>query len=154
MDSFCREIAYRFAEPINNFIQGRKYLVSKTSEPYFLPNLFYRVHFRRIWRNEEHANIIWYIQFCRFMPCGTVATQKNPIIRINLGEGTEKHIHAPTITVGHDQKMAFSSQTRVDAAKPITVLLCTFCTHPNEKCTQFPDSVLSCALYQNKRGKP
>ena len=154
MDSFCGEIAYRFAEPIYNLIQGRKYLVSKTSEPYFLPNLFYRVHFRRIWRNEEHANIIWYIQFCRFMPCGTVATQKNPIIRINLGEGTEKHIHAPTITVGHDQKMAFSSQTRVDAAKPITVLLCTVCTHPNEKCTQFPDSVLSCALYQNKRGKP
>lgn len=26
-----------------------------------------------------------------------------------------------------------------DAAKPITVLLCPFCTHPNEKCTQFPN---------------
>ena len=141
MDSFCGEIAYLFAEPINNSIQGRKYLISKTSEAYFLPNLFYRVHFRRIWRNEEHANIIWYIQFCRFMPCGTVATQKNPIIRINLGEGTEKHIHAPIITVGHDQKMAFSSQTRVDAAKPITFLLCAFCTQPNEKCTQFPATV-------------
>ncbi len=24
------------------------------------------------------------------------------------------------------------------AAKPITVLFCAFCTHPNEKCTQFP----------------
>ena len=85
-------------------------MVSKTSEPYFLPNLFYRVHFRRIWRNEEHANIIWYIEFCRLMPCGTVATQKNPIIRINLGEGTEKHIHAPTITVGHNQKIPFPNQ--------------------------------------------
>ena len=132
---------HRCAEPIYNLIQGRKYLIPKTSEPYFLPYLFYGVHFRRIWRNEEQTNIIWYIEFCRLMPCGTVATQKNPIIRINLGEGTEKHIHAPTITVGHDQKMAFSSQTRVDAAKPITVLLCAFCTQPNEKCTQFPATV-------------
>ena len=82
----------------------------KTTEPYFLPNLFYGIHFWCIWRNEEQANIMRDIQFCRFMPCGTVATQKNPIIRINLGEGTEKYIHAPTITVGHDQKMAFSSQ--------------------------------------------
>ena len=110
MDSFCGEIAYRFAEPINNSIQGRKYLISKTSEAYFLPNLFYGVHFRRIWRNEEQANIIWYIEFCRLMPCGTVATQKNRIIRISLGECAEKHIHALTITAGHNQKMPFSSQ--------------------------------------------
>ena len=41
-----------------------------------------------------------------------------------------------------------------DAAKPITVLLCAFCTHPNEKCTQFPVAVLSCALYQNQRPLP
>ena len=110
MDSFCGEIAYRFADPIYNLIQGRKYLIPKTSEPYFLLDLFYGVHFRRIWRNEEQADIIRDIQFCRFMPCGTVATQKNPIIRINLGEGTEKHVHAPTITVRHNQKMPFSSQ--------------------------------------------
>ncbi len=110
MDSYCREIAYRFAEPIYNLIQGRKYLIPKTSEPYFLPNLFYGVHFRRIWRNEEQANIIRNIQFCGFMPCGTVTTQKNRIIRINLGEGTEKHIHALTITVGHNQKMPFPGQ--------------------------------------------
>ena len=36
----------------------------------------------------------------------------------------------------------------------VPVLLCAFCTHPNEKCTQFPGAVLSCALYQNKRRKP
>ena len=29
------------------------------------------------------------------------------------------------------------------------VLLCAFCTHPNEKSPQFPDAVLSCALYHN-----
>ena len=101
---------HRCAEPIYNLIQGRKYLIPKTSEPYFLPYLFYGVHFRRIWRNEEQTNIIWYIEFCRLMPCGTVATQKNPIIRINLGEGIEKHVHASTITVGHNQKMPFPSQ--------------------------------------------
>ena len=35
-----------------------------------------------------------------------------------------------------------------------SVLLCAFCTHPNEKCTQFPAAVLSCTLYQNKSRKP
>lgn len=63
MDSFCGEIAYRFAEPIYHLIQGRKYLIPKTSEPYFLKNLFYGVHFRRIWRNEEQADIIWSLMY-------------------------------------------------------------------------------------------
>ena len=34
------------------------------------------------------------------------------------------------------------------------VLLCAFCTHPNEKCPQFPGAVSSCALYQNQRTLP
>ena len=33
-------------------------MIPKTSEPYFLPDLFYGVHFRRIWRNEKQADII------------------------------------------------------------------------------------------------
>lgn len=53
----CAEIAQRFAEPIHSFIQGRKYLFPKTSERYFLPNLFYRVHSRRIWRISGFAEI-------------------------------------------------------------------------------------------------
>ena len=62
-DSVRGEIANRLAESIYNSIQGREYLIPKTSEPYFLPNLFYGIHFWRIWRNGEQADIIWYALF-------------------------------------------------------------------------------------------
>ena len=37
------------------------------------------------------------------MPFGTAATQKNRFIRITLGEGIEKYVHALAVTVGHNQ---------------------------------------------------
>ena len=58
-DKVTREGSNSVAETENNLIQGRKHLVFEAQFPDFFPNLLNRIHFRRIRRDKEEADIIW-----------------------------------------------------------------------------------------------
>jgi len=51
------------AETINDFLQGFKNLVSKAALSYLLPDLLYRIHLWRVWRDMEKYNILRHFQY-------------------------------------------------------------------------------------------
>ena len=53
-----REGANSVAETQNNLMQGGKHLIFESQFPDFLPNLLNRIHFGRIWRDKEEADVI------------------------------------------------------------------------------------------------
>ena len=55
-----RKRTYSITESINNFGEGRKYFISEPSLSYFFPNLFNRIHFRRVRRYKNKFNIFRY----------------------------------------------------------------------------------------------
>ena len=57
-DKVMREGANRVAETQNNLIQRSKHLIFEAHFPDFFPNLLNRIHFGRIWRDKEEADVI------------------------------------------------------------------------------------------------
>ena len=57
-DKVTREGTNGVTETENNLIQGREHLVFKAQFPDFFPNLFNRIHFWRIRRDKEEADVI------------------------------------------------------------------------------------------------
>ena len=57
-DKVMREGANSVAETQNNLIQRGKHLIFKAQFPDFFPNLLNRIHFGRIWRDKEEADVI------------------------------------------------------------------------------------------------
>ena len=53
-----REGANSVAETQNNLIQRGKHLIFEAQFPDFFPNLLNRIHFGRIWRDKEEADVI------------------------------------------------------------------------------------------------
>ena len=57
-DKVMREGANSVAETQNNLIQRGKHLIFEAQFPDFFPNLLNRIHFGRIWRDKEEADVI------------------------------------------------------------------------------------------------
>ena len=57
-NDLVRQRANSIAQSLDNFFQRSKYFVMESTLSNFFPNLFNRVHFRRIWWNIEKDNII------------------------------------------------------------------------------------------------
>ena len=60
-NDLVRQRANSIAQSLDNFFQRSKYFVMESTLSNFFPNLFNRVHFRRIWWDIEKENIIWQI---------------------------------------------------------------------------------------------
>ena len=58
-DKVTGEGANRVAETQNNLIQRSKHLIFEAQFPNFFPNLLNWIHFGRIRRDKEEANVIW-----------------------------------------------------------------------------------------------
>ena len=94
----------RAAQTINHIFQRVENLVAETSGANFTPNLLDWVHFRRVWRNVNHMNIIRNNQCARFVPCSTVAHQENFFLSVFLGQVFEENVHADCVAPWHHQK--------------------------------------------------
>ena len=70
------------AETIYDFFEGLKYLISETHFTNFLPDLFNRIHLRRIGRNKEQLNIRGDAKGSCFMPGSPITAQKYDVIWI------------------------------------------------------------------------
>ncbi len=57
-NDLVRQRANSIAQSLDNFFQRSKYPVTESTLSNFFPNLFNRVHFRRIWGDIEKDNII------------------------------------------------------------------------------------------------
>ena len=57
-DKVTREGGNSVTETQNNFIQRGKHLIFEAQFPDFFPNLLNRIHFGRIRRNKEEADVI------------------------------------------------------------------------------------------------
>ena len=74
----------RITKTLNDFIQCCKYFIVETHPAQFFPNLFNRIHFRGIWRQEKQFNIFWNYERSGLMPGSSVAAQENDVVRVLL----------------------------------------------------------------------
>ena len=70
---------------VNDRIKRVKDFVTKAALSKFLPNLFNRIHFRRIGRNKKQANIFWTTERFGLMPGSAIAAKEDPVVRILVG---------------------------------------------------------------------
>ena len=111
----------RVTQTVDHFFQGGKDFVAEAALPNFLPNLFYRIHFRCVRRNVKQNNIVRQLQSGRFVPCRTITAKQNNIISIFFGQLFQKDIHADSIAIGQDEKVPIACQ-RLHRAVSIAVL--------------------------------
>lgn len=69
-------------QTVNHLLQGGKDFVSEATLPNFLPNLFYRIHFRCVRRNVKQNNIVRQLQNGGSVPCRTITAKQNNIISV------------------------------------------------------------------------
>ena len=71
-------------QTVDHLLQGGKDFVAEATLPNFLPNLFYRIHFRCVRWNVKQNDIVRQLQTGGFMPCRTITAKQNNIISILL----------------------------------------------------------------------
>ena len=79
------KIADGLAKAINNFFKRMKYLVVETSGTQLFPNLFDRIHLRRIRWNKAQHDVFRYKKSFRFLPGCSITAEKNSIIFVLFG---------------------------------------------------------------------
>ena len=108
-------------QTVNHLLQGGKDFVSEATLPNFLPNLFYRIHFRCVRRNVKQNNIVRQLQNGGSVPCRTITAKQNNIISVFFRQLLQKDIHADSIAIGQDEKVPIACQ-RLHCAVSIAVL--------------------------------
>ena len=108
-------------QTVNHPLQGGKDFVSEATLPNFLPNLFYRIHFRCVRRNVKQNNIVRQLQNGGSVPCRTITAKQNNIISVFFRQLLQKDIHADSIAIGQDEKVPIACQ-RLHCAVSIAVL--------------------------------
>jgi len=108
-------------QTVNHPLQGGKDFVSEATLPNFLPNLFYRIHFRCVRRNVKQNNIVRQLQTGGSVPCRTITAKQNNIISVFFRQLLQKDIHADSIAIGQDEKVPIACQ-RLHCAVSIAVL--------------------------------
>ena len=69
----------------NDLVKRSKYFVAKSYLAKFFPYLFNRVHLRSVWWDKKQSYIVRNAKGIGLMPCCTIATQKNDVVRILFG---------------------------------------------------------------------
>ena len=111
----------RVTQTVDHLLQGGKDFVSEATLPNFLPNLFYRIHFRCVRWNMKQNDIVRQLQAGGSVPCRTITAKQNNIISIFFGQLLQKDIHADSIAIGPDEKVPIACQ-RLHRAVSITIL--------------------------------
>ena len=115
-----REVVDCKAQTVNNFFKRNKHLVTKTRGSEFAPDLFNRIHFRRVRGNIHQNDIVRTIKVDCRMPGSAIADENDHIFWISARQFTEKYSHAGSIAIRHDQKEALAIH-RINCAIHIPV---------------------------------
>ena len=97
-----RKGADGITETVNHVVERIKDFVTEPAFAKFLPDLFNRIHFRRIGGNKEQADVIRNAERAGLMPGGAIAAKKDDVVRKLVGQVVEKEIHTNGITGRQD----------------------------------------------------
>ena len=67
-------------EAIDHLVEGVKDFVTEAAFAKFLPDLFHRIHFRRIGGNKKQADVIRDAERVGLMPGGAIAAKKDDVV--------------------------------------------------------------------------
>ena len=76
-----RKGADGITEVIDHLVEGDKDFVAEATFAKFLPDLFNRIHFRRIGGNKKQADVIRDAEGVGLMPGGAIAAKKDDVVR-------------------------------------------------------------------------
>ena len=74
----------------------------------FFPYLLDGIHLRRIRWNVKQLYVFRDMKLVRLVPCCTITTQQDQIIRVLLGQFLEKYVHTSRIAIRHNKKTGAS----------------------------------------------
>ena len=80
----------------------------KPRDSKFFPYLLDGIHLRRIRWNVKQLYVFRDMKLVRLVPCCTITTQQDQIIRVLLGQFLEKYVHTSRIAIRHNKKTGAS----------------------------------------------
>lgn len=106
------------AKPIYYLLQSSKHFITEARDSKFFPYLLDGIHLRRIRWNVKQLYVFRDMKLVRLVPCCTITTQQDQIIRVLLGQFLKKYIHTSRIAIRHNKKTGasrywFNSSVRI-----------------------------------------
>ena len=96
------------AKPIYYFLQSSKHFITEARDSEFFPYLLDGIHLRRIRWNVKQLYVFRDMKLVRLVPCCTITTQQDQIIRVLLGQFLKKYVHTSRIAIRHNKKTGAS----------------------------------------------
>ena len=96
------------AKPIYYLLQSSKHFITEARDSEFFPYLLDGIHLRRIRWNVKQLYVFRDMKLVRLVPCCTITTQQNQIIRVLLGQFLKKYVHTSRIAIRHNKKTGAS----------------------------------------------
>ena len=96
------------AKPIYYFLQRSKHFIAEARDSELFPYLLDGIHLRRIRWNVKQLYVFRDMKLVRLVPCCTITTQQDQIIRVLLGQFLEKYVHTSRIAIRHNKKTGAS----------------------------------------------
>lgn len=96
------------AKPIYYLLQSSKHFIAEARDSKFFPYLLDGIHLRRIRWNVKQLYVFRDMKLVRLVPCCTITTQQDQIIRVLLGQFLEKYVHTSRIAIRHNKKTGAS----------------------------------------------
>ena len=106
------------AKPIYYLLQSSKHFIAEARDSKFFPYLLDGIHLRRIRWNVKQLYVFRDMKLVRLVPCCTITTQQDQIIRVLLGQVLKKYVHTSRIAIRHNKKTGasrywFNSSVRI-----------------------------------------
>ena len=96
------------AKPIYYLLQSSKHFITEARDSEFFPYLLDGIHLRRIRWNVKQLYVFRDMKLVRLVPCCTITTQQDQIIRVLLGQFLKKYVHTSRIAIRHNKKTGAS----------------------------------------------
>ena len=96
------------AKPICYLLQSSKHFIAEARDSEFFPYLLDGIHLRRIRWNVKQLYVFRDMKLVRLVPCCTITTQQDQIIRVLLGQFLKKYVHTSRIAIRHNKKTGAS----------------------------------------------
>ena len=96
------------AKPIYYLLQSSKHFIAEARDSEFFPYLLDGIHLRRIRWNVKQLYVFRDMKLVRLVPCCTITTQQDQIIRVLLGQFLKKYVHTSRIAIRHNKKTGAS----------------------------------------------
>ena len=78
-------------------IEAVEYPVVEMFFPEFVPEVFLRIKFGRVWRQEQQSQIVRQAKPLSFVPVGAIEHHDHVVVRIAADDLVEEYLHAVRI---------------------------------------------------------